>query len=154
MNSCGTNQVMRLGSQRVDLLKHALRAFTAIMLLALCVDVALAVPPLPYSPWGEVAIGGSPAPDGVTVIAWIGTMPLAQTHTLNGYYTLDVPGDDADTVGVVEGGTAGSVVRFTVDGREALPDGTWTSGSRVQHNLTAVAASGQHILYLPVIVVP
>ena len=108
------------------------------LLAALCIPaVAIqAIPPIPYFPWGTVTTNGTLAQDGTLVEVWIGGVRYASATTLNGYYWVDVPGDDPDTPGIREGGSSGDTVVFTVNGVRANETGTWILGDNRQLDLT------------------
>ena len=72
-------------------------------------------------------------------------MKYAQT-TVSEYsgdtvYSLNVPGDDASTPGIVEGGVPGDIIVFHVGDLVADQTGTWQSGANVSLNLTATSAN-------------
>jgi len=108
---------------------RGLRVWLAVVACSLIAAApALAMPPLPFGPWGAVTIDGSPAPDGAAVTAWIAGVqygPAALTSA--GYYSIEVPGDDPDTPGK-EGGANGEVIVFYVNGRRAAPTAIFQSG--------------------------
>lgn len=122
--------------------RKALWSFILAFLLALpIIGTALAAaPPPPHSSYGTVTVNGANLPDGTQVTAWInGTQyATATTQTWNGdsVYAIDVPGDDPDTPGVIEGGVAGDTITFQIDGQDADQTATWASGSSAELNLT------------------
>ena len=61
--------------------------------------------------YGDVLIGGFPAPDGLVVRAFIGDVWHSWTTTLNGEYNVHVQGDDPST-SVDEGGVDGDLIIF------------------------------------------
>jgi len=99
--------------------------FIFFILLAYSVS---AVPPIAYSPWGTVTINGVSAPDGLSVDAYINNIKYATTNTINGYYSIEIPGDDPDTPDEIEGGVPGDQVIIKVDGIIASPTLTWVTG--------------------------
>lgn len=126
---------------------HILILFSIVALLVLTPDTPLrAAPQLPSSFYGTVTVDGANAAAGTLVTAWINGVQYAQTATFtsNGssVYTLDVPGDDPETPGLVEGGVTGNTIIFKVGGQTVPQTGTWQTGSNVALNLsrTTVAA--------------
>lgn len=105
-----------------------------------------AAPTLPSSFYGTVQLDGANVPDGTVVSAWINGQKYAQTITFtdNGLsvYVLDVPGDDPETSGTVEGGVAGDTVVFYIGNVQATPTATWQNGSNQAVNLSASSAPG------------
>lgn len=100
-----------------------------------------ALPPFPANFYGTVTMGGANVPDGTTVTAACSGTVYASTTTStysgDSVYTINVPGDDPDTSGTVEGCVDGETVTFTVDGQVADQTGTWHSDASVELNLTA-----------------
>lgn len=95
--------------------------FALVLALVLTLAAAGAVgaqPPLPHQFWGEVTINGSPAPDGTTVSAHIGSLSWSTT-TSGGSYgytpTFVIDGDDPVTP-EKDGGIEGEVIVFKVNG--------------------------------------
>jgi len=82
--------------------KHR-RLFVLLVAIALlatrAATPALAVPPLPFSAIGTVTINGVLAPNGTLVTAWIGGIRYGLSVTNQGWYALDVPGEDPDMEG-------------------------------------------------------
>ena len=113
-------------------------------------SMALAAPPIPYSPWGIVTINGVAAPDGIEVTAWIEGVQYAATTTQQSYYALDVPGDDPDTA-EKDGGLPGETVTFQVGEHMVDQSGTWQSGNSVQLDLGVEAPGEGYRLRLPLI---
>jgi len=126
------------------------------LLLALSAGVAHAMPPLPSAFFGRARIGGADADPGVAVVAWIGDRPLVTTSVIawqgGSWYSLDVPGDDPDTPGIIEGGQAGDIVHFTLAGLPAAESGSWRSG--VNQPLDLSAGLPHESLFLPLILKP
>ena len=102
-----------------------------VMLLAVPVS---AVAPGHYQVWGVARKGGTRVPDGTVITAWIGATQFGQTTSLTsgglgvGSYGLEVLGDDPDTPLSKEGGVAGEVVTFRIDGLPAAETGSWDTG--------------------------
>jgi hypothetical protein len=100
-----------------------------IAVLLVNVSPALAVPPTPYSIYGTVMNNGSYVGAGVEVSAWINGVKYAWNNTVISsgmtYYSMDVPGDDPSTPGVIEGGVQGDLVYFKIGGQWASEHGTW-----------------------------
>ncbi len=116
--------------------RWALLVVAALALLLAPAQAALALPPLPYSPWGLVTSGGVAAPNGVRVTAWADGAQIATTLTVGGgWYTLDIPGDDADTP-EKDGLTPGEVITFKAGRQLATETGTWASGMSPRIDLT------------------
>jgi hypothetical protein len=138
--------VQRLKKGKLMRLRHGLiTAGLLILLLTAGVQVARAVPPLPSSFYGTVKINGANVPPDTVVSAWINGVKYAETTVLlfsgDTVYSLNVPGDDPTTPGVIEGGVQGETVSFFIGSGAALQSGTWQSGSNVQLNLSRSAAS-------------
>ena len=123
--------------------------------LALLITVpSLARPPFPYEPLGTVKVNGENVPPDTEVGAWCGgiqyTSSLVEFYEGETWYSLQVPGDDPETEGTIEGCTAGETVRFTVAYKslvlEPSQTGTWVSDFE-QINLTSTVFR----VYLPLI---
>src|SRR3989339_1553284 len=91
-------------------------------------------PPVPSTFWGTVTIDGAPAPNGLTVQAFIDGVAYPQTTQTqqgvnqSGYYNLIVNGDDIHTNATKEGGEEGDIVVINVNGIDAPQTGVWHSG--------------------------
>lgn len=115
---------------------------TAILLVLLLgtFSVVEAVPPLPSSFHGTVKVNGANVPAGTIITAWVNGVQYAQVTSLmyggDSVYALDVPGDDASSTGVIEGGVQGDTVTFKIDGIEADQTGSWATGTNVTRNLS------------------
>ncbi len=98
---------------------------------------ALAVPPLPFSAIGTVMINGVFAPNGTLVTAWIGGVRYGLSVTNQGWYALDVPGEDPETDGK-QGGLPGEIITFQVNGQTMPQTAVWASGvsERIDFTLT------------------
>ena len=128
----------------------------AISLLLINFASVSAVPPLPSSFWGTVKINGANVETGTKVTAWINGVKYSETTVLldegNTVFSLDIPGDDSATAGVVEGGVAGNTVVFHIGDLVATPTGIWASGTNVEINISAhvnsapVIAEGESII--------
>jgi hypothetical protein len=116
----------------------------ALGLLLTNASVALAVPPLPSSHYGTVKLGGVNVPSGTLVSAWINGVKYAQAavsiYAGDTTYSLNVPGDDGSTPGLIEGGRADDVIVFYVGDVLAEQTGIWRSGTNAQRNLTGASA--------------
>jgi hypothetical protein len=103
-----------------------------------------AVPPLPSSFYGTAKLNGANVPDGTLVQASIGgkiiTEMQTQTYKGESIYSLDIPGDDSDTLDV-EGGKDGDTIIFILGGIEANQTGVWKSGTLVSLDLSATSAA-------------
>ena len=112
----------------------------ALGLLFVSVSPALAMPPLPSSFYGMVQISGANVATGSEVSAKINGVQYAyatvQIYQGQTVYSLDVPGDDPATQGVIEGGVQGNTVVFWIDGTPANETAIWQSGTNVARNLT------------------
>jgi parallel beta-helix repeat protein len=113
----------------------ALRGHLGILCMACAVvlslsSLAAAQPTLPFNPWGTVTIDGSPAPDGSVVEAYVNDTLVATMPggTVNGYYSIIVPGDDSAASGSLCG-IEGAEVTIKVNGNTVLPRLRWTRGS-------------------------
>ena len=115
-----------------------------------------AVPALPHLFFGDVTVGaaaGISVPDTTVITAQINGFTFQTSGTVNttssGTYGIvapfRVPGDDPDTLEIIEGGVAGDPIVFLVNGNEATTmvlNGTpvasvpFGSGSADQVNLT------------------
>jgi hypothetical protein len=135
----------------------ALQGFLAIQpSLAARPALADAPPVLPSGFWGTVKIDGENAPVGATVSAWINGVQYAYTTTQlyeatgETVYSLDVPGDQPETAGVIEGGKSGDTIIFKVNGASANESGSWQSGVNTEINLT-LAKPTEYNIFIPVI---
>ena len=114
----------------------------AAVLLIINAPAALALPPLPSSFYGTVKANGANVPLGTQVTAWINGV-LYATATVNLYagemwYSLDVPGDDPATPGIIEGGVQGNTIVFRMGTQTiATQTGTWQTGINTNLNLSA-----------------
>ncbi len=97
-------------------------------------------PPLPIGVWGVVRLHGISVSDGTLISAWINADQYAQAETFSvqqeSTYSLTIPGDDSSTP-EKEGGTAGDLVYFKVDGFRAEDSTLWQSGESLQVDLVA-----------------
>ena len=116
-----------------------------ISLLLMNMSVAIAFPPLPSGFYGTVKINGVNVAAGTKISGWINGVKYAETTVLsyqgNTVYSLDVPGDDSDSAGVIDGGVSGNVVSFHINDLVALQTGSWVSGTNIELNLTAVQSN-------------
>jgi len=71
-------------------------------------------------PYGSVAIEGQPAANNLLVIAYVGDVELARTHTFGGQYSLLIPKDDPATP-QREGYRPGEIISIRVNGSPATP---------------------------------
>jgi hypothetical protein len=71
-------------------------------------------------PYGSVSIEGQPAANNLVVIAYVGEVELARTHTVNGLYSLYIPKDD-ETTSQIDGYRAGDIITIRINGNPALP---------------------------------
>lgn len=122
--------------------KKTITLLVALGVLLASAAPVLAVPPLPSSFYGTVKINGENAPGGALVSVTINRVQYAyatveyyQGHTV---YSLDVPGDDPETPGVIEGGIANSTVVFLINGVPANETALWQTGTNVTRDLTVI----------------
>jgi uncharacterized repeat protein (TIGR02543 family) len=110
-------------------------------MLLLDISTALAVPPFPASFYGTVKLDGANVPAGTQVYAFINNIQYGSSPYMlyNGdtVYSLNVPGDDISTPGVIEGGTTGDTVVFRVGSSRADQTVPWQAGTNTNLNLTA-----------------
>ncbi len=71
-------------------------------------------------PYGSITIEGQPAANNLVVIAYVGEIELARTHTYNGLYSLYIPKDDEGTP-ARDGYRDGDVITIRVNGTPASP---------------------------------
>ncbi len=111
-----------------------------------------APPPLPASFYGTVKSSGENVPIGTQVSARInGVQYAVSPYTVfNGetVYSLNVPGDDPETPGIIEGGVSGDTIVFFVGSIQAAQTAIWQGGINVNLNLTATLPD-YHFLFLP-----
>jgi hypothetical protein len=105
---------------------------------------AQAIPALPSSFFGTVKLNNANVLDGMVIQAFIGDRMIAQGYTQmyqgESVYSLDLPGDNTDTV-IIDGGREGDTITFKVAGIASHETGTWHSATSVQLNLTVTSAS-------------
>jgi hypothetical protein len=123
-------------------------------LLFVDVPTARAVPPLPSSFYGMVKSKGANVPVGMIVSARIHGVVYASTAALvdgmDTVYSFDVPGDDLETPGFIEGGVPGDTIVFYVGNTKADQTALWQSGVNVNLDLTVTLQDQFHIC-LPLI---
>ena len=95
---------------------------SAFILATLLVSPALAqgIVGTACEPYGSVTIKGEPAADGMLVIAYVGDIELARSHTEGGQYSLYIDLDDPDTP-QREGYQPGDIINIRVNGNPAGP---------------------------------
>ena len=71
-------------------------------------------------PYGSVTIEGQPAANNLLVIAYVGDVELARTHTFGGQYSLVIPLDDPATPHR-DGYRAGEIISIRINGSPATP---------------------------------
>ena len=116
-----------------------------VLVLIASAPVTLAVPPLPSSFYGTVKVDGANVPLGTMVSAWIDGVKYAETTVSTEFagdtvYSLDVPGDDPATPGIIEGGVPGDTIVFQIGSLAAGQTAPWQGGINVEFNLTADTA--------------
>ena len=113
---------------------------TTLLILLTLFSTAGAVPPIPSSFWGSVKMNGVNLPAGTILKAAINGEEYASAIVgiLGGesVYSLDVPGDEAATAGVIEGGTAGQTINFIWESTAANETSAWASGTNVNLDLS------------------
>lgn len=126
------------------------------ILLLMNTSMAKAVPSLPSSFYGTVKIDGSNVSPGTIVSAWINGEQYAYT-TVQEYsgdtvYSLDVPGDDPSTTGIIEGGVAGDTIIFKIGEIVADQTGSWVLGENLEKNITIEDSSKPSAIYIPLFI--
>jgi hypothetical protein len=116
----------------------------------------LAFPPLPSGFWGTVKVNGANVSAGTVVSARINGVQYASTIVIsdlrNTYYSLDIPGDDTSTSGIIEGGVEGNTVVFFIGTIQATQTAIWHSGTNVRLNLAGVSVEPLKVtIFLPLI---
>jgi hypothetical protein len=71
-------------------------------------------------PYGSVTIEGQPAANNLLVVAYIGDIELARTHTFGGQYSLYIPKDDPATPHR-DGYRDGEIISIQINGTPATP---------------------------------
>ena len=71
-------------------------------------------------PYGSVTVKGEPATDNMTVVAYVGEVELARTHTTGGQYSLYIDLDNPDTP-QRDGYLAGDIITIRINGDQANP---------------------------------
>ena len=96
--------------------------FTFLLSLTLIVSSAMAQVDFGTAcePYGSVSIEGQPAANNLLVIAYVGEIELARTHTNNGQYSLYIPKDDPETP-QRDGFMMGEVITIRVNGNPSSP---------------------------------
>jgi len=98
---------------------HFIGLILAVMLSLGLATPAMAAPQIPHAFYGNVTIGGEPAPDGIVISARIGSTEYETTTTVDGKYgyspTFMVPADDPETP-EKEGGVNGDTIEFYLQG--------------------------------------
>jgi hypothetical protein len=99
-----------------------------------------AVPPLPSSFWGSAKLNGANLPEGTIIKAAIDgeeyAVAIVEITGGESVYSLNVPGDEASTPGVIEGGTPGDTIQFLFGATPANETGSWASGTNPKLDLT------------------
>jgi hypothetical protein len=126
-----------------------------IGMILFTVQPVLAFPPMPSSFWGTVKFDGANVAAGTVVSAKINGIQFASTIINLGdiYYSLDIPGDDPDTPGTIEGGVQGDTIVFYIGTIKATQTGTWKGGSIVSLDLTGYSLEPlQFTIFLPLVI--
>ena len=61
-------------------------------------------------------------------------------------YSMDVPGDDPETLAIIEGGVAGDTIVFQIAGQPALQTALWQSGSYIELDLTTATLNNPPVI--------
>ena len=103
----------------------------------------------------RLKVDGSNVPTGTIVSAWINGVQYAfgtvQEYLGDTVYSLDVPGDDSSTTGIIEGGVDGDTIVFKIGDFEADQTAIWTVGRNSELNITVEDSSKGFTVYLPLI---
>jgi hypothetical protein len=122
------------------MMKKVYMFFLSLILIGLVGEV-WAVPPFPHTFYGIVKKDGINVPDGTVIGAWIGGVQYDSTTTstfgVDSVYTLNVLGDDPETLGK-EGGVSGDTVSFTIGSDPADQNALFLSGNITNLPLTTV----------------
>lgn len=119
---------------------------------------ASAVPPLPSSFYGPVSLNDAAVNVGDRISAWINGVKYAESLVVlyedEKVYSLDVPGDDPETAGVIEVGIPGDSVTFRVNDFIAAESAPWQSGTNLERPLTVTTRTleliaGWNLITLP-----
>lgn len=113
-----------------------------------------APPVLPASYYGTVKIDGENAPASTLIKAAINGVTYAVSPVIlylgEAVYSLNVPGDDPGTPGILEGGVGGDSVQFFIGEFQADQTGTWMSEANTEINLTGSAPKIEITYHFPV----
>lgn len=138
-------------------MRHLIRIVTLLgigLMTLIATKPVQAFPPLPSSFYGTVKVNGKNVQDGTPIKAIINGKVYAegQTQTYKGdsVYSLDIPGDDASTTDVIEGGHDGDKVAFNVNGVDFGQTGVWKSGTNINLDLSASMSAIQNAPTSPV----
>jgi hypothetical protein len=108
----------------------------AMMLIFLSMPKVMAQPLPPCVFFGDVNVGGNPAPDGLIVTARIIGISLNWTTvTKDGTYVVSVPSDNVET-SEKDGGKDGYVIVFYISGVKTGQTATFGSGSAKEVDLS------------------
>ncbi len=103
-------------------------------------QTVLAFPPIPSGFYGTVKVDGANVPNGTVIYAEIDGQQYASavvmTYNVDTVYSLDVPGDNSDSPGILEGGVEGDTVVFFIGTIQATQTAIWHSGTNISLNLT------------------
>ena len=117
--------------------------FAVIMILTMLmtnVSTVHALPPLPSTIYGTVKVDGVNVPLGTAVTAWVNGVEYASTLTTeylsDSVYSVDVPGDDPATAGILEGGIEGDTIVFHIGDLVAVETGVWHTGVPATVNIS------------------
>ena len=129
-----------------------------IGLVFLSVQPVQAVPPIPSGFYGKVKLNDASVPAGTIISAKINGITYASSPVVileidgESWYSLDIPGDDSDSPGTIEGGINGDPIVFFIGGIQAIQTATWSSGTLVALDLTGYGVEPfKFNIFLPLI---
>jgi hypothetical protein len=110
---------------------------------------------LPSTFYGTVKVDGTNVPAGTVVSAKINGVQYASTIVItylgDTSYSLDIPGDDFETPGTIEGGVEGDTIDFYIGTNKTTQTATWHSGYIVNMNLAEFTNQYTHRIFLPLV---
>lgn len=96
-------------------------SFLSVLFVALFTTVSWAqLDGTACEPYGSVTIKGDPATDNMLVVAFVGEIELARTHTAGGQYSMYIELDNPNTP-QREGYRLGDIITIRVNGDPANP---------------------------------
>jgi hypothetical protein len=129
----------------------------AVGVILLSVQPVRAVPPIPSGFYGKVKLNDANVLAGTVISANINGTTYASSpveiYQGESWYSLDVPGDDSESPGTLEGGKDGDPIVFFIGGIQATQTATWHSGTFVALDLTGFGVEPlEFTIFLPLIV--